>query len=113
MSPLAPNSKYWFILGRESIIAAAELDAVLGLKTYDFIAPILKTKVATDPAILMRQLGGTIKIAKEIGHNVKAKELEEIMIAELKTVPGKINFGISVYTSDKNNFTDLKLKLSI
>lgn len=108
MSPLAPHSKYWFILGRESLIAAAELDAVLGLKTYDFVAPILKTKVATDPAILMRQLGGTIKIAKEIGHNIKAKELEEIMITELKTVPGKINFGISVYTSDKNNFTDLK-----
>ncbi len=106
---LVPNSKYWFILGRESLIAAAELDAVLGLKTYDFTAPVLKTKAQIDAPTLMKQLGGTIKIAKEIDHNITVTELEKVMISELKTVPGKINFGISVYTTNKNNFTDLVL----
>ena len=109
MPPQAADPKLWFILGRESLLAAAEIDAVLGIKTYDFIAPILKIATVVEPAGLMPRLGGTIKIAREIGTRLGAEELEQAIIAELKTVSGKINFGLSIYSSDKNDFANLKL----
>lgn len=106
----ALNPNLWFILGRESLLAAAEIDAVLGLKQYEFSAPILKIENKTaQPNQLMRQLGGTIKIAREIKSEVNEKNLLASIIEELKTVSGKINFGISIYARDRDDFANLKL----
>lgn len=110
MSPLVPARKQWFILGRESLLAAAEIDAVLDLKKYNCIESILKAETKEfDPGELIRQLGGTIKIALELGDNLSPMDTENKIIAELKTVSGKINFGISIYTNNRNDFFNIKL----
>ena len=110
MSIPAPSNKYWLILGRETQISAAEIVAVLNTKKYELTTPILKIESLTfNPKELIKKLGGTIKIATEIGNQVTETELEDIIIQELKTVSGKINFGISLYTNEKNDFADLKM----
>lgn len=141
--PLSPipalNHNHWFILGRESLIAAAEIDAVLSFpdresgsrftigKNYSpqilkvdelslrgatsdvaipkqtppnhGIATPSKGRLAmTDPKTLINRLGGTIKIAKELADNIDQEKMEELILTNLKTVPGKINFGISIYS---------------
>ncbi len=110
MSALAPHSKYWFILGRETQISAAEIVAVLNTKKYEIINSILKTEsTISNPKDLIKKLGGTIKIAKEMANQTKEQDIENLIIEELKTVPGKINFGISLYTNERNDFADMKL----
>lgn len=98
----ALDHNYWFVLGRESLIAAAEIDAVLSLKEYDYTTEILKTKLASsdefDSKKMIDRLGGTIKIAKELAHNISEEGMEKLITENLKTVPGKINFGISIYS---------------
>lgn len=96
----AQHNNYWFVLGRESLLAAAEIGAVLNLTRYDFDAPLLKVKKEIDPVALMKQLGGTIKIGEEVANNVNSDSLIHIIIDELKKVEGKINFGLSLYQSD-------------
>ncbi len=96
----APNTSHWFVLGRESLIAAAEIDAVLGLKKYDYSLPILKTDVKFNSKNLIGRLGGTIKIAEEIADNVGIEEMKEKIILELRKVEGKINFGLSFYNTE-------------
>jgi len=128
-----PRDKFWFILGREPLIAAAEIGAVLGFgKNYEYAPPILKvdglslrekrsnpkdneiTTVAqgdlamTEPAILIKRLGGTIKIAKEMADSVTEEKLKNIIIEELKTVEGKINFGLSIYSQTNINLKEVK-----
>jgi len=93
----AQKNKYWFVLGRESLIAAAEISAVLNNFKYEFKIPILKTEDKIDPKILINRLGGTIKIAEEILDDASDEEVINTIVAELKTVEGKINFGISMY----------------
>lgn len=110
MSALAPHSKYWFILGRETQISAAEIVAVLNTKKYEIINSILKTEsTISNPKDLIKKLGGTIKIAKEMANQTKEQDIENLIIEELKTVSGKINFGISLYTNERNDFADMKL----
>lgn len=103
------NPRRWFILGRESLIAAAEIDAVLSIKKHDFSPPILKAEADFDAKKLIDRLGGTIKIAKELADNIREKDLEEIILANLKMVTGKINFGISIYSFNENTKENLEL----
>lgn len=103
-----PHARYWFILGRESLIAAAEIDAVLSLEKYDYSTQILKADVSCEPKTLINRLGGTIKIAKELAENISEKDLEKIIIDELKTVSGKINFGLSIYSEIKIDLSEVK-----
>ncbi len=100
MPTQAPGPRHWFVLGRESLIAAAEIDAVLSVKNYDYSLPILKTDVKFDAKNLIGRLGGTIKIAEEIADNVSTDEMKEKIILELKKVEGKINFGLSFYNTE-------------
>ncbi len=70
MPTLTPShNTHWFILGRESLIAAAEIDAVLNLKKYDYSLPILKADLSPadnfEPKKIIDRLGGTIKIARD------------------------------------------------
>ncbi len=94
------NAMHWFVLGRESLIAAAEIDAVLSFdKNYQYTPLILKTASEIDTSKLINRLGGTIKIAKELAGSVNEEKLKNIIIKELKNVKGKINFGLSFYSS--------------
>ncbi len=108
-----PHTSFWFILGRESLIAAAEIDAVLSLKKYDYSLPILKTELSSAAGFeskkLINRLGGTIKIAKELATDIKESELVDIIIENLKTVSGKINFGISIYSFNEDAKANLEL----
>lgn len=104
------NIKHWFVLGRESLIAAAEIDAVLGFgKNYAYLPPILKIHANFDPKIIIKRLGGTIKIAEEIAENVSREEMIEKIISELKKVEGKINFGVSFYNAPGINLKEVKI----
>jgi len=104
---------YWFILGRESLIAAAEIDAVLSLKKYDYTTEILKTELLAsdefEPKIMINRLGGTIKIAKELADNISEEGMEKLILDNLKTISGKINFGISIYSYSKDAKENLVL----
>ncbi len=110
MSALAPHNKYWFILGRETQISAAEIIAILDTKKYEINNSIFKTEsVISNPKDLIKKLGGTIKIAKEMSNQAQEQDIENLIIEELKTVSGKINFGISLYNNERNDFADLKI----
>src|SRR5690348_15722715 len=104
---------YWFILGRESLIAAAEIDAALSLKKYDYSVSILKAELSDsnqfEPKKAIDRLGGTIKIATELAANITEKEIEAIIIENLKKVSGKINFGISIYSFEEDPRGNLEL----
>lgn len=89
---------YWFVLGRESLIAAAELRAVLNLSEYKFAPPILQAVLNKfDAKNLMAKLGGTIKIAEVLAENLSEEKMAAATSKELETVEGKINFGLSFY----------------
>ncbi len=103
------KTKYWFVLGRESLIAAAEIDAVLSLKKYDFSPPILTTEESFEPDQMINLLGGTIKIARDLASDGTETEIEEIIIKNLEAVAGKINFGISIYNPNGDDKFNLKL----
>ncbi len=110
LQPQVPSHNYWFILGRETYIAAAEIAAMLRTEKCEIFGNILKTNAVTvDPKKLIKKLGGTVKIAQEIASQATEKEMEDLLIKELRTVSGKINFGISLYTNERNDFNDLKL----
>lgn len=105
MSPQQPGANipssppvYWFVLGREPLLSLAEITAALSL------APGAATMInqacarvshALIPETLMRQLGGTIKIGRELldaGDNAAAYQT---ILQELKKISHKIHFGIS------------------
>lgn len=115
--PTPTPSRNWFILGRESLIAAAEIDAVLSLKKYDYTIEILKTELSAEtnfkPTKMINRLGGTIKIARELADNILAEGMEKIILDNLKTVSGKINFGISIYSYSKDAKENLVLAENI
>jgi len=101
--PLPPKDNYWFVLGRESLLAAAELGAVLNLRSYDLRDSILKTSVPFEPRILIKQLGGTVKIAAETACGVSPENLVTTMAETLKGYQGKVVFGISFYNPNSDN----------
>jgi tRNA G10 N-methylase Trm11 len=110
MQITTPNTEnYWFILGREPLISAAEIDAVLGLKKYDYSPPILKINgLSLDAKTLIKRFGGIVKIAKEMASSVGEEKLKNIIIEELKKVEGKINFGLSFYSQTNIDLKDIK-----
>ncbi|MFA5061606.1 MAG: DNA methyltransferase [Patescibacteria group bacterium] len=95
---------YWFVLGRESLIAAAELHAVLNLSEYKFAPPILQAVLNKfDAKKLITEFGGTIKIAEEIGGGLSEEQMADLIARELETVEGKINFGLSFYSQGEKS----------
>jgi tRNA G10 N-methylase Trm11 len=108
--------KYWFVLGREPLLAAAELGAVLSLGGYRYEPPILRAGIIEiDCKKIIQALGGTVKIGMELADNIEIKEIKEVMIGELKKVEGKIHFGISLYApeSDKKYGLNFVKKLGL
>lgn len=88
-------------MGREPLLSAAEIAAVFGIG--EIKNSILKLSLNNfDSAKTIRRLGGTIKIGDGLGADLAENELIEKIVAELKTVSGKINFGLSFYGENAN-----------
>jgi len=103
--------QYVFILGRNSALSAAEVQAVfpegqLVAKTDAFLILALTQEI--DCRAVLDHLGGTIKIGQ-----IVALEFSQVIIVEdLKKVDqaGKINFGISFYGLKTDNQVGLEIK---
>jgi tRNA G10 N-methylase Trm11 len=52
-------------------------------------------------------LGGTIKIAEEMGKNLTEDDVLKLIINELKTIEGKIHFGLSLYSGPPQNHSSV------
>jgi len=108
--------KYWFILGREPLLAAAELGAVLSLANYQYEPPILRAGLPElDCKKMIKSLGGTVKIGIELADKIETEKIGVIMMDELKKVEGKIHFGVSLYApeSDKKYGLNFVKKLGL
>ncbi len=111
-------SKYAFILGQASTLAAAELLNVLNQpKDYFWQDDLLIAETKLAPEELLKQLGGTIKIAKILN---SFKNLAEFKTAdwcqylETQKLEGKFTFGFSVYHGSQKDYQHLfKLALSV
>ncbi|MFA7653954.1 MAG: DNA methyltransferase [Candidatus Magasanikbacteria bacterium] len=88
---------YWFILGREKLLSTAEIAAVTRYHPKSTSGSVLKLDQKIDSE-LIKQLGGTIKIGKEIAINLTVDKLKAKMVDELKQIEGKIHFGVSIYS---------------
>jgi len=97
--PLPRNVSYWwFVLGREPMLSAAEIAAVLSLKNIkitptDKILRVVAPKET--PAELIKKLGGTVRIGQELSVGLKLEQLKETIKKELLGHENKVNFGIS------------------
>ena len=101
---------YWFLLGHEPLVSLAELYAAIDLPltlnpSVTFSPPFLQVTRELDPERVMARLGGAIKIGQELETAVNEPRLLEKIIEELKTVEGKINFGISFYDQESADRT--------
>jgi tRNA G10 N-methylase Trm11 len=100
--------KYFFVLGNNPALSAAEITAVLGTEEDARLAAgniLLLENPATDAAKLIKRLGGTIKIGT-IAAEVNRHDNEKIKSAILKIIEddlaeknlsGKYCFGFSFY----------------
>lgn len=89
---------YWFILGREPLLSAAEiLQKIPSAKISSYNAFILRLNASFNVKKLIMELGGTIKVGRELASGLTADDLAGAMLNELESVSGKIHFGISFY----------------
>jgi tRNA (guanine10-N2)-dimethyltransferase len=91
---------YWFILGREPLLSAAEIAAVfnLNLQSLAYTSHFLKVTLPQfDAEAIVGQLGGTVKIARELCTVTSETDLHLHLLQELETLPNKITFGFSWY----------------
>lgn len=101
--PVLQNANWWFILGREKELSAAEIAAVLHVEPKKFTIvknePLLfcVAPINTDAKELIKKLGGTIKIAEEIAVDLSRPQLIKSIQDELRDKSGKITFGLSAY----------------
>ena len=116
-APLQPPHNYWFTLGRQPLLSIAEIKAFFCLSDNNISNnnTILKISLPKiEPNDIIKLLGGTIKIAEELGINLLKEDLENIVIKELDKLQGKIHFGLSFYGDNQIGLSDLqKLGLTI
>lgn len=92
---------HWFILGREPLLSAAEIQAVFPDYGIRYEPPILKLATENLPEGLISRLGGTVKLARELSSSCPKNKLNETLLTYLREQPGKIIFGLSWYVSGK------------
>jgi len=112
--------KYFFVLGTNPALSIAELNSVIDLSHADLVsADFLICDInEIEPFLLMKKLGGTIKIGRileELPAN-SHKELLDYIIKiakgkQAKGAGGKFNFGFSSYGLGQFNKKDFGLKL--
>ncbi len=96
-------TSYYFVLGREPLLSAAEIIHTLTLKDYTLTGGILSVSLSEPPTDLINRLGGTIKIAEEIVSEADQTTALDLMVEELKKIDGKIHFGLSLYNCELSN----------
>ncbi|MFA5886802.1 MAG: hypothetical protein WC863_03410 [Patescibacteria group bacterium] len=112
---------YFFVLGTNSALSLAELNAVLKLKDPLLLAPdflVSETIGELDLETLIKRLGGTIKIGRVITElplsqiaNIGDEVNKIAKIKQSTSAAGKFNFGFSDYGAPIFNKKDLGLKL--
>ncbi|KKR15020.1 MAG: putative DNA methylase [Candidatus Falkowbacteria bacterium GW2011_GWA2_39_24] len=106
----------FFVLGNHPEISLAEILAVLGPVEYRLINQqtlIITQDLAIEPQILIRRLGGTIKLGK-IKQTIKhwqPQTVVPIVTDLLSAYQGKVKFGFSVYGAPKLNLKPLAMEL--
>jgi tRNA G10 N-methylase Trm11 len=107
-----PHMRYFFVLGTNPELSAAEILASIDQADFDIAeinskAIIIDGEKPLNTAELMAKLGGTIKIGTLIDTDLK---VDESTVAKLMSDalagrnPGsKVNFGLSVYSLDADN----------
>ncbi len=101
-SPLPKaGEKTWFITGSFPELSAAEIAAVLNLKTVDysfnpplFIVDKIESNLVTE---LINRLGGTVKIAYQKNETNNEDELISEIVNILEQKEGKVVFGLNYY----------------
>ena len=91
--------RYLFLLGRQSKLSVAELEAVVGKGEVmgEFYVVERKKEIA-DPIALQNMLGGTIKIAKVIAEESSLSAVQDKCVDYLdEHGEGKIIFAINMY----------------
>ncbi|MFA5075898.1 MAG: DNA methyltransferase [Patescibacteria group bacterium] len=102
---------YYFILGKNPTLSTLEITAWLKKEKWEFkinqnSAEVLLMEIKTpfEPAKLLDQLGGTIKIGRVLTEAEINKITPELIASQLTPVAGKFHFGFSTYTLAKSNF---------
>ena len=114
--------KYYFILGNNTALAIAELNALLNLKNPQLLAAdflVSEIDEEINPEKLITRLGGTIKIGlirDILTKGTNQNQINEVAIKiaanrQKKSDPGKFNFGFSVYGDGEFNKKDLGIKI--
>ncbi|MBU1202845.1 methyltransferase domain-containing protein [Patescibacteria group bacterium] len=98
--------KYIFMLGQSAELAKEELISFLGSVENSGPSFALATS-PKKPAELIKNLGGTIKIAQYIDTIDDLSPLFDIWLANINIESGKTNFGFSLY-NDKKNYPAIK-----
>ncbi len=113
--------KYFFVLGTNTALSVAELAAVVDLKKAKLLAAdflIWETETEINPEVLMKRLGGVIKIG-EIKEELPDGNEERLLktltdlakVKKYQSKEGKFNFGFSDYGKFQFNKQNLGLKL--
>ena len=114
--------KYFFVLGNNPTLSAAELTAVLNFSQAKLLAPnFLVGETSHEPHLqsLIKRLGGTIKLGELIAEVPFSSNfadflpsLEKIILQHSNNLgAGKINFGFSVYGDQQINTKALGLTI--
>ena len=102
--------RYFFILGTNAVLSAAEISALLDSRDFTVTEMDKQAMIVTgmpgktiDAAAMMRRLGGTIKIGEITGEDlpIDASALTEHIVEQLAprvTSKGNATFGISIYS---------------
>ncbi len=113
---------YFFVLGKNTALSLAELNAVLDLKNLQLLSSdflLAESERELIPNSLIKTLGGVIKIGRIIAKIkdkdslVLEKKIQEIALdKQINSNKGKFNFGFSNYSQQKfnNKYLGLRLK---
>ncbi|MEK7625640.1 MAG: hypothetical protein AAB467_04835 [Patescibacteria group bacterium] len=104
LNPPTGGATTWFLLGRDPILSASEIISLLKREGVVYKNPILKSPFLFLDADLqpntINRLGGTIKIAEELGTDLSEDTLLGAIKTKLSNETKKIIFGISFYGED-------------
>lgn len=104
---------HFFILGNHQELSAAELSACFNFKKTKFLNEAFLADLDDfDAKLMIKKLGGTIKIGRLLGRFSKQEVLKK-MSEELLKAPktSKFNFGISLYGKSALNFHKIGIDL--
>ena len=106
------KNKIWFILGKNPELSIAEIISLFNLKKINE-DKILKIELNNINSNIINQIGGTIKIAKEIGDELTIDQIKQKIVEILKNKTGKTIFGISELAEKYNRKQMVMLGIAI